>query len=94
MNFNTTVMPGVRAFALTMRVKPCRERTTANRAIAPYCAPSSQAKAHPRANWRVCPMTGRLVQRWNLDDSQEPPSRRYVRRSPRLNPSLGARSAH
>ncbi|CRL47271.1 MULTISPECIES: hypothetical protein [Pseudomonas] len=80
MNFNTIVMPGVRAFASTMRVKPCREPTLAKRAIAPFSSPSSTSKAHPRANWRVCPMTGRLQQRWNLDDSQEPPSRRIARR--------------
>jgi hypothetical protein len=80
MNFNTTVMPGVRAFASTMRVKPCREPTLANRTIAPFSSLSSPARAHPRANWRVCPMTGRLQQRWSLDDSQEPPSRRVARR--------------
>jgi hypothetical protein len=80
MNFTTPVMPGVRAFASTMRVKPCREPTLANRAIAPFSSPSSPARAHPRANWRVCPMTGRLQQRWSLDDSQEPPSRRVARR--------------
>jgi hypothetical protein len=80
MNFTTTVMPGVRAFASTMRVKPCREPTLANRAAAPFSSPSSPASAHPRANWRVCPMTGRLQQRWCLDDSQEPPGRRIVRR--------------
>ena len=28
-----------------------------------------------RANWRVCPMTGQLQQRWSLDDSQDPQSR-------------------
>lgn len=79
MNFKTTVMPGVRAFASTMRVKLCRERLLTTRVNAPFSTPSAPAKAHPRANWRVCPMTGRLQQRWNFDDSQEPPSRRIAR---------------
>ncbi|MHC8391727.1 hypothetical protein ACYZTM_27780 [Pseudomonas sp. MDT2-39-1] len=79
MNFKTTVMPGVRAFASTMRVKLCRERLLTTRVSAPFSSPSSPAKAHPRANWRVCPMTGRLQQRWSFDDSQEPPSRRIAR---------------
>ena len=80
MNFTTTVMPGVRAFASNMRVKPGREPTLANGATAPFSSQSSPAKAHLRANWRVCPMTGRLQQRWSLDDSPEPPGRRIARR--------------
>ena len=79
MNFNITVMPGVRAFASTMRVKSCRERVVAARANTPFSSQSSPAMAHLRANWRVCPMTGQLQQRWSLDDSQEPPSRRIAR---------------
>ncbi|MEB0045667.1 MULTISPECIES: hypothetical protein [unclassified Pseudomonas] len=75
MNFKTTVMPGVRAFASTMRVKLFRERLLTTQVNTPFGAHSSSASAHPRANWRVCPMTGRLQQRWSLDDSQEPPSR-------------------
>ncbi|MGF6209175.1 hypothetical protein [Pseudomonas frederiksbergensis] len=79
MNLKFTVMPGVRAFASTMRVRPCRERPLEKRVIAPFSSPSSPATAHLRANWRVCPMTGQLQQRWSLDDSQEPPSRRIAR---------------
>ncbi|EJM20459.1 hypothetical protein PMI21_01047 [Pseudomonas sp. GM18] len=79
MNFKTTVMPGVRAFASTMRVKLCRERLPTTRLCAPFSAPSTHARAHPRANWRVCPTTGRLQQRWSFDDSQEPHSRRIAR---------------
>jgi hypothetical protein len=79
MNFKSTVMPGVRAFASTMRVKLCRERPAMARASAPFSSPSSPAKAHLRVNWRVCPMTGQLQQRWSLDDSQDPPSWRIAR---------------
>lgn len=79
MNFNITVMPGVRAFASTMRVRLSHERPQANRVVAPFSSPSSPATAPLRANWRVCPMTGQLQQRWSLDDSQEPPSRRIAR---------------
>ncbi|MCX7081159.1 MAG: hypothetical protein NTV76_17810 [Pseudomonas sp.] len=79
MNFKFTVMPGVRAFASTMRVKLRRERLVAARASAPFSSPSSLAKVHPRANWRVCPMTGQLQQRWSLDDSPDPQSRSIAR---------------
>jgi hypothetical protein len=89
MNFKTTVMPGVRAFASTMRVKLCRERLLTTRVSAPFSTPSAPPKAHPRANWRVCPMTGRLQQRWSFDDSQEPPSRRIARM---LGLTFGARA--
>ncbi|MGF0237668.1 hypothetical protein ACQR3P_02100 [Rhodococcus sp. IEGM1300] len=74
MNFTTTVMPGVRAFASTLRVKLCRERLASARACAPFTSPSFPAKAQPRAHWRVCPMTGQLQQRWSMDDSQDPQS--------------------
>lgn len=74
MNFTTTLMPGVRAFASTLRVKLCRERLASARACAPFASPSSPAKAQPRAHWRVCPMTGQLQQRWSMDDSQDPQS--------------------
>lgn len=73
MNFTSTVMPGVRAFASTMRVKPCAERVAVSRADSLYSTPSSATR--PRANWRVCPVTCRLQQRWSLDDSQDPQSR-------------------
>lgn len=79
MNFKSTVMPGVRAFASTMRVKSCRERLVTAVARVPFSSQSSPAKAHLRANWRVCPMTGQLQQRWSVDDSPEPPSRRITR---------------
>lgn len=79
MNFKTTVMPGVRAFASTMRVKLCRERLLKTRPSAPFSAPSAHTKAQPHANWRVCPTTGRLQQRWSFDESQDPPSRRIAR---------------
>lgn len=79
MNFKSTVMPGVRAFASTMRVKLCRERLVTAQVRAPFSSQSSPARAHLRANWRVCPMTGRLQQRWSMDDSQDPPSRRIAR---------------
>lgn len=78
MNFKSTVMHGVRAFASTMQVKLCRERLDMAQARAPFYSASS-TKAHLRANWRVCPMTGRLQQRWSMDDSQDPPSRRIAR---------------
>lgn len=89
MNFKTTVMPGVRAFASSMRVKLCRERLLTTRASTPFSTPSAHAKAHPRANWRVCPMTGRLQQRWSFDESQDPPSRRIARLFQRANLMLG-----
>ncbi|UWF47170.1 hypothetical protein NYP20_17640 [Pseudomonas sp. N3-W] len=96
MNFTTTVMPGVRAFASTMRVKLCRERLVSARACAPFSSPSSPAKAQPRANWRVCPVTGQLQQRWSVDDSQDPQSRSSARlfqqASLMLGLPLGARS--
>ncbi|OLF53954.1 hypothetical protein [Pseudomonas chlororaphis] len=73
MNFKSTVMPGVRAFASTMRVKPCAERAAASRVGTLYSTPSSPTRA--RANWRVCPVTCQLQQRWSFDDSQDPQSR-------------------
>ncbi|WP_448093336.1 hypothetical protein [Pseudomonas lini] len=89
MNFKTTVMPGVRAFASTMRVKLCRERLLTTQARAPFSAPSAHTKAQPRANWRVCPMTGRLQQRGSFDESQEPPSRRTARLFQQVSLMLG-----
>ncbi len=76
MNFKSTVMPGVRAFASSMRVKLCREHPVA--AHSPFSSPSSRTQAYLRANWRVCPSTGQLQQRWSVDESQEPPSRCFV----------------
>ncbi|WP_123583443.1 hypothetical protein [Pseudomonas brassicacearum] len=76
MNFKSIVMPGVRAFASTMRVKPCRERPVATHS--PFSSPSLRTQAHLRATWRVCPSTGQLQQRWSVDESQEPPSRCFA----------------
>lgn len=77
MNFKSTVMPGVRAFASTMRVKLCRERLVAARS--PFSSPSaSRLQPQLRANWRVCPSSGQLQQRWSVDESQEPPSRCFA----------------
>ena len=73
MNFKSTVMPGVRAFASTMRVKLCRERSVAARS--PFSTPCARTQAHLRSNWRVCPASGQLQQRWSVDDSQDPQSR-------------------
>ncbi|KOX99607.1 hypothetical protein [Pseudomonas nunensis] len=89
MNFKSTVMPGVRAFSSTMRVKSCRERLATAVARAPFSSQSSPAKAHLRANWRVCPMTGQLQQRWSVDDSPEPPSRRITRLFQQASQMLG-----
>lgn len=72
MNLKSTVMPGVRAFISTMRVKPCAKRVAGSRVGKLYSTPSSQA--HLRTHWRVCPVSCRLQQRWTFDDSQEPHS--------------------
>ena len=77
MNFKSTVMPGVRAFASTMRVKLFCDRTVQVRT--PFSIHSSPAKVLPRANWRICPTTGQLQQRWGIDDSQDPQSRSIAR---------------
>lgn len=76
MNFKSTVMPGVRAFASTMRVKLCRERVLAARS--PFSSPPARKQPHLRATWRVCPLSGQLQQRWSVDESQEPPSRCFA----------------
>ncbi|NBF02941.1 hypothetical protein GV819_11645 [Pseudomonas sp. Fl5BN2] len=73
MHFTSSVMPGVRAFAATMRVKLCREPKALARS--PFSSSSPSAATALRANWRVCPMTGQLQQRWSFDDSQDPQSR-------------------
>lgn len=77
MNFKTTAMPGVRAFASTLRVKLCRERSSVA-ARSPFFSPNARPQAHLRAHWRVCPASGVLAQRWAVDDSQEPPSRNFA----------------
>lgn len=79
MHFKSTVMPGVRAFASTMRVRLCRDPMPGTRPGTLYSPPTISPKAQARATWRVCPMTGQLQQRWSFDDSQEPPSRSLAR---------------
>ncbi|NVZ99606.1 hypothetical protein [Pseudomonas gingeri] len=76
MTFKSSVMPGVRAFASSMRVKLSREPTRAPRASALFAIPSSSTQVAPRAaiGWRICPATGQLQQRWSFDDSQDPQS--------------------
>ncbi|BAQ74412.1 uncharacterized protein POS17_2718 [Pseudomonas sp. Os17] len=73
MHFTSSVLPGVRAFAATMRVRLCREPKVLARSPFSSCVPTASTAL--RANWRVCPMTGQLQQRWSLDDSQDPQSR-------------------
>lgn len=79
MNFKYTVTPGVRAFASTLRVNLSRERMVMAPAHVPFSSHCSPAKALPRANWRVCPTTGKLQQRWSIDDSQDPQSTSIAR---------------
>ncbi|KTC43424.1 MAG: hypothetical protein ACN6QY_16570 [Pseudomonas sp.] len=73
MIFTSSVMPGVRAFAATMRVKLRPEPKA--RAHSPFSCAMPAHAASLRANWRVCPATGQLQQRWSFDDSQDPQSR-------------------
>ncbi|WP_347905850.1 hypothetical protein [Pseudomonas purpurea] len=74
MTFKTHVLPGVRAFASSMRVK----HDVASRARAPFSAPVPGVKpAHRQVHWRVSPATGQLEQRWSLADSQDPQSRSF-----------------
>lgn len=73
MHFTSSVMPGVRAFAATMRVKLCREPKVLARS--PFSRAAPPPSTALRANWRVCPMTGQLQQRWSFDNSQDPQSR-------------------
>ena len=77
MNFKTTAMPGVRAFAWALRIKLQRERSSVV-ARSPFSFPNAGPQAHLRAHWRVCPASGVLAQRWAVDDSQEPPSRNFA----------------
>ncbi|WP_416769168.1 hypothetical protein ACMGT0_18285 [Pseudomonas sp. RHF3.3-3] len=76
MTFKSSVMPGVRAFASSMRVKLSCEPTVALRPSVLFAIPSSAPQVSPRATigWRICPNTGRLQQRWSFDDSQDPQS--------------------
>lgn len=94
MTFKSSVMPGVRAFASSMRVKLSREIAHAPRPSALFALPSASNATLPRATigWRICPTTGRLQQRWNFDDSQDPQSPGRPRRMP-LSPSDARRAA-
>ncbi|MGC5699110.1 hypothetical protein J4P02_02780 [Pseudomonas sp. NFXW11] len=73
MHFTTSVMPGVRAFAATMRVRLRPEPKVLARS--PYAPSAPSTGTTLRANWRVCPISGQLQQRWSLDDSQDPQCR-------------------
>lgn len=76
MNFTSTVMPGVRAFANATRAKRCHAQAAMARAT--LSSPPSRMQHHLRAHWRVCPLSGQLQQRWGLDESQEPPNRCFA----------------
>ena len=76
MTFKSHVLPGVRAFTSSMRVKLSREPTHARSAKSPFSTPVPGVKpAHRQVHWRVSPATGRLEQRWSMTDSQDPQSR-------------------
>ena len=76
MTFKAHVLPGVRAFATSMRVKLSREPTCVRALKSPFHTPAFDIKpAHRQVHWRVSPATGRLEQRWGMDDSQAPQSR-------------------
>ena len=76
MTFKAYVLPGVRAFTSSMRVKLSREPTAARSNPAPFSAPVPSVKpAHHSVHWRVSPATGLLEQRWGMDDAQEPQRR-------------------
>lgn len=83
MTFTTFVLPGVRAFSSSMRVKLCREPAFAGRA--PFSTPVSDVKpAHRQVHWRVSPATGQLEQRWSTTETQDPQSRGFSSRASRL----------
>jgi len=74
MNFKSTVLPGVRAFTSTMRVKLTRDQSLHVRANSPFAAHSPSAKTvlRPKVGWRISPATGQLEQRWSSADSLDP----------------------
>ncbi len=83
MTFKTFVLPGVRAFSSSMRVKLSREPAFAGRA--PFSTPVADVKpAHRQVHWRVSPATGQLEQRWSTTESQDPQSRGFSSRASRL----------
>ena len=76
MTFKTHVLPGVRAFTSSMRVKLSREPTCARPVKSPFANPVPSVKpAHRQVHWRVSPATGQLEQRWSMADTQDPQSR-------------------
>lgn len=76
MTFKTHVLPGVQAFASSMRVKLSREPTLARTTRSPFSTSVADAKpAHRQVHWRVSPATGQLEQRWSMADTQDPQSR-------------------
>ena len=76
MTFKTHVLPGVQAFASSMRVKLSREPTCVRSAKSPFSTPVPGVKpAHRQVHWRVSPATGQLEQRWSMADTQDPQSR-------------------
>ena len=76
MTFKTHVLPGVRAFASSMRVKLSHEPTCVRALKSPFHTPAVDIKpAHRQVHWRVSPATGQLEQRWSMADSQDPQSR-------------------
>jgi hypothetical protein len=74
MNFKSIVLPGVRAFTSTMRVKLTRDQSLPVRANSPFAAHSPSAKTvlRPKVGWRISPATGQLEQRWSSADSLDP----------------------
>lgn len=78
MTFKTHVLPGVRAFTSSMRVKLSREPTCVRPDKSPFSTPAPGAKpALRQVHWRVSPATGQLEQRSSLSDSQDPQSRTW-----------------
>lgn len=76
MTFKSHVLPGVHAFASSMRVKLSREPTYVRALKSPFHTPAFDVKpAHRQVHWRVSPATGQLEQRWSMADSQDPQSR-------------------
>ncbi|MCU1727374.1 hypothetical protein NTD86_10300 [Pseudomonas sp. 7P_10.2_Bac1] len=76
MTFKAYVLPGVRAFTSSMRVKLSREPSAARQARTPFSTPIFGLKpSHQQVQWRVSPATGQLEQRWSMADLQEPQRR-------------------
>ena len=86
MTFKTFVLPGVRAFSSSMRVKLCREPAFARQSPFSTAVPGAKP-VHRQVHWRVSPGTGQLEQRWSINESQDPPCCGPVRllaRAPRF----------